>query len=191
MNIVKQLPITTYGMEILRKKTVPVKEVNSDLIRYIQNMFYTMKNASGIGLAAPQVNSGISLAVVDISEIDEYKSFKPMILINPNIKDFHGKETDEEGCLSIPDLRANVERHSEIYLTYSDLNMKEVNIEVKGFPARVIQHEIDHLNGILFTDLLPAEKKKEIRKRLSEIKKGKIEAEYPLHLHSRKNGYKM
>lgn len=191
MKTAKQLPITTYGMEILRKKTIPVKEVNTKLISFIQDMFYTMQNASGIGLAAPQVNSGISLAVIDISEIEEFKNYKPIILINPNIIDFHGKETAEEGCLSIPDLRADVERHSEIHLTYMDLNMKEVNAEYKGFPARVIQHEIDHLNGILFTDLLPAEKKKEIKRKLSEIKRGKIEAEYPLHLHTGKNGYKM
>ena len=191
MKTAKQLPITTYGMDILRKKTIPVNEVNTKLISFIQDMFFTMHNASGIGLAAPQVNSGISLAVIDISEIEEFKSHKPIILINPNIIDFHGKETAEEGCLSIPDLRADVERHSEIHLTYRDLNMNEVKAEYKGFPARVIQHEIDHLNGILFTDLLPEEKKKEFKKMLSSIKKGKVTADYPLHLHSGKNGYKM
>ncbi|MBV6479042.1 MAG: Peptide deformylase 1 [Ignavibacteria bacterium] len=191
MNTAKQIPITTYGMEILRKKTTPVKEIDSKLIGFIQDMFYTMTKASGIGLAAPQVNSGISLAVVDLSEIEEYKSFKPLILINPVVTEFHGKDTAEEGCLSIPDLRADVERHSEINLRYFDLNMNEINTELKGFPARVVQHEIDHLNGILFTDLLPEEKKKEFKRKLTEIKKGRIEAEYPLRIHSGKNGYRM
>lgn len=191
MNIANQLPITTYGMDILRKKTKPVSDINSKLINLIQDMFYTMNKASGIGLAAPQVNLGISLAVIDISGLEDYKNVKPIILINPMILDSHGKETSEEGCLSIPDVHAEVERAKEIHLRYYDFNLKEVNTELSGFAARVVQHEIDHLNGKLFIDYLDDEKKKEIKKKLSLLRKGIIEADYPLHIHTKSEEMKL
>lgn len=180
----KQLPITTYGMDILRKKTKPVTKIDSKFIDLVQNMFYTMDRASGIGIAAPQINLGISLAVIDISPMEEYKNEKPLILINPVISDSHGEDIQEEGCLSIPDVRGNVKRAKEVYLKYNDFDMNEISIELKGFIARVAQHEIDHLNGKLFIDYVTPEQKKEIKKQLSDIKNGRIETDYKLHIHS-------
>ena len=179
----KQLPITTFGMEILRKKTKPVTKVDAKLITLVENMFYTMDRASGIGLASPQVNLDLSLAIVDISVLDEHKKEKPLVLINPEILDSHGEIEIEEGCLSIPDVRALVSRPKKIYLKYFDFDLNEVKTEVSGFFSRVIQHEIDHLNGILFVDHLSDENKKVVKKQLAKIRKGKIETDYPLYIH--------
>lgn len=181
----KQLPITTLGMEILRKKTKPVTKVDAKLIHLVENMFYTMDRASGIGLASPQVNLDISVAIVDISSIEEYKKEKPLVLINPEILESHGEMELEEGCLSIPDIRADVIRPREIFLKYYDFDLNEVRAELKGFISRVAQHEIDHLNGKLFIDYLSADKKKEIKKELSKIRKGNIDTEYPLFIHTK------
>lgn len=180
----KQLPITTFGMEILRKKTKPVTKIDSKFIDLVQNMFYTMDRASGIGIAAPQINLGISLAVIDISPMEEYKNEKPLILINPVVAESHGEDIQEEGCLSIPDVRGDVKRAKEVYLKFNDFDLKEVTMELKGFIARVAQHEIDHLNGKLFIDYISPEQKKEIKKQLSQIRKGSIKTDYKLHIHS-------
>lgn len=174
-------------MEILRKKTRPVTKVDAKFINLVENMFFTMDKASGIGLASPQVNQDMSLAIVDISVLDDHKKEKPLVLINPEILETHGEIEIEEGCLSIPDIRAEVIRPDEIYLKYYDFDLKEIKVELKGFISRVTQHEIDHLNGKLFIDYISDEKKKEIRKQLSIIKKGKIETDYPLLIHSNKH----
>lgn len=183
----RQLPITTYGMEILRKKTIPVTKIDAKLIDLVQNMFYTMEKSSGVGLAAPQINLGISLAVIDISEIEEHKKEKPLILINPVITESHGEISMEEGCLSIPDVRGEVKRPKDILVKYNDFDMNEIEIELKGFFSRVAQHEIDHLNGKLFIDYVSDEEKKEMKKLLAKIKKGKVETDYKLHIHSKIN----
>ncbi len=179
-----QLPITTYGMQILRSKTKPVKEITPAFINLVEDMFYSMDKASGIGLAAPQVNLNISLTVIDIRGIEEYKKVKPLVLINPEILESHGEIEMEEGCLSIPDIRENVTRPKEIFLKFNDFDMKEVKMELDGFIARVAQHEIDHLNGKLFIDYLSEQKKKELKKSLNLIKKGKVKAAYPLQIHT-------
>ncbi len=170
-------------MEILRKKTKPVTKVDAKLITLVENMFYTMDRASGIGLASPQVNLDLSLAIVDISVLDDHKKEKPLVLINPEILDSHGEIEIEEGCLSIPDVRALVSRPKKIYLKYFDFDLNEVKTEVSGFFSRVIQHEIDHLNGILFVDHLSEDNKKVVKKQLAKIRKGKIETDYPLYIH--------
>ena len=175
-----QLPITTYGMEILRKEVKPVEKIDNKLVELVDNMFYTMINANGIGLAAPQVNSELSVCIVDISMVDEYKNVKPLILINPVILDSHGESIKEEGCLSIPDVRAEVKRHDKVYLQYNDFNMKEVKIEIEGFLSRVAQHEIDHLHGKLFVDYLSKEELSKVKSQLRKIQKHKIETDYPL-----------
>ncbi|MEO8666322.1 MAG: peptide deformylase [Ignavibacteria bacterium] len=181
----KQLPITTYGMEILRIKSKPLTKIDNKIINLVEDMFYTMDRSSGIGLAAPQINLGISLAIIDISGIEEHKKEKPLVLINPEIVGSYGEIELEEGCLSIPEIRETVSRPIEIYLKFHDFDLNEVNIELNGFMARVAQHEIDHLNGKLFIDYLPEDRKKEIKKLLAKIKNGKIETEYPLHIHSK------
>ena len=177
----KLLPITTYGMDILRKKTKPLDDVDTNIIELIENMFYTMRHANGIGLAAPQVNLDLSLTIVDISVIEEYKNIKPVILINPVIEESHGEVVFEEGCLSIPEVRAELTRPDKISVKYNDLYMNELDMEFDGFLSRVIQHEIDHLNGKLFVDYLSKEVKKEFKKQLSDIKNGIITPDYPLH----------
>ncbi len=180
----RQLAITTYGMNILRKKTHPVTDIDDTFINLVRDMFYTMNKATGIGLAAPQVNLEMSLAVIDLSGIEEHKDDKPMVLINPEVIDTHGLVTLEEGCLSIPDIRADVERPEEIHLKFYDFDLKEIHLELKGFKARVAMHEIDHLNGKLFIDYLSEDTKKELRKDLKLIKRGKIETDYPLFIHT-------
>jgi peptide deformylase len=176
----RQLPITTYGMDVLRKTVNPVEKIDTKVIELIDNMFYTMINASGIGLASPQVNSNLAVCVVDISCIEEYKNVKPLILINPVVLDSHGESTKEEGCLSIPEIHAEVTRPDKIYLKYDDFNMNEVKIEIEGMLARVAQHEIDHLHGKLFVDYLSKESFNKIKSQLRKIQKRKIETDYPL-----------
>lgn len=176
----EQLPITTYGMNILRKEVKPIKEINIDLIKLVEDMFYTMDNAEGVGLAAPQINQNVSLCVIDVSVIDEYKHIKPLTLINPKIIDKHGEIIKEEGCLSIPEVRGNVIRADKIFLKYNDFNMKEVELEIEGFVSRVVQHEIDHLHGILFIDHLDEDEKKKVESTLKKIKKNKIIPNYPI-----------
>ncbi len=170
-------------MPVLRKKTKPVTKIDTKLINLVENMFYTMDNAAGIGLAAPQINLDISLAVIDISGTKEFKDEKPLVLINPEILETHGEAEMEEGCLSIPEIRAKVIRPDVVYIKYHDFDLNEVKIELNGFMARVAQHEIDHLNGKLFIDYLPEEKKKEIKKQLTQIRKGNVNTDYPLYIH--------
>jgi peptide deformylase len=177
----KQLPITTYGMDILRKIAKPVKEIDGEIFELVNNMLYTLGNADGIGLAAPQVNKNLSVAVIDLSPVEEYRNYEPVILINPVILENHGEIVMNEGCLSIPEVRGDVLRPEKIYLQYYDLNMKEHREEFEGLPARVLQHEIDHLNGKLFVDYLTEEDFKKNKTLLKKIKNGKVETSYPLY----------
>ena len=176
----KILPIYTYGFEILRKKTTPLTKVDDNIIKLIPEMYATMNRASGIGLAAPQIGKDIALTVIDISKIEGEEKQKPLTLINPKIIDFHGECIMEEGCLSIPGVRADVERPKTIYLEYRDLDMNKKSVELKGIISRVAQHEIDHLNGILFLDHLKKDQKKIFKDRLTDIRKGDIEVSYLL-----------
>ena len=179
-NFPEQLPITTYGMEILRKEAKLIKKVDANLVKLVQDMFFTMANAEGIGLAAPQVNEDKSVCVIDISCIDEYKHMKPLTLINPVIADNHGTITIEEGCLSIPEVRAEVTRPEKIFVKYNDFDLKENTLEAEGMLARVIQHEIDHLHGKLFVDYLDEDELKKLKSSLNKIKKHKVFPNYPI-----------
>ena len=182
-----QLPIVLLGNEILKKKTRPVKKVDTALIGLVEDMFYTMYNASGQGLAAPQINKDIALAVIDVSHHKQYKNMKPLILINPVIeKEFGERVIMEEGCLSIPKLAVDVERNEKILLKYHDMNMNELTLEADDILARCIQHEVDHLNGKLITDVLTPEMKKEKKDEIKKIKKGEIEIDYPFIVNKKK-----
>jgi peptide deformylase len=140
-----------------------------------------MRNANGIGLAATQVGIDQSIFVVDLSPVDDYEKSKPMVLINPKILDFSDKKISiEEGCLSIPEVRYEVERPETIYISYYDTNLNEQTFEAEKLFARVFQHEQDHLNGILFTDHLDEDVKKKLKKSLDKIKKREIEIDYPI-----------
>ena len=178
----KLLPITTYGMDILRREAGKIENVDTDLILTVENMMRTMHNADGIGLAAPQINKNISLTVIDISGVEGHEDFKPLTLINPEIIETHGEVVMEEGCLSIPDIRADVSRPEEIHFKYMDLNMEEHTMEAGELLARVVQHEIDHLHGKLFIDYLDADEMKKFKKKLKNIKNKKVDPPYPLYI---------
>ena len=176
----KTLPIYTYGFEILRKKTRKVTKIDDKFIQLVQNMFYTMRKANGVGLAAPQVGLDYALTVIDVSAVEGEEDNKPLILINPKIIDSHGTTAIEEGCLSIPTVRWEVERPEKVFIEYQDLDLNKKKIELDGFMGRVSQHEIDHLNGVLFIDHLEKETKKHLKQQLDLIKKGGIQASYVL-----------
>lgn len=176
----KTLPIFTYGFDVLRKKTKRITKVDDKLIELITNMYYTMRKAHGIGLAAPQIGKDLALTVIDISQTEEHEKEKPLTLINPVVVDSHGSVIMEEGCLSIPLLRSEIERPETVYIKYQDTDLNEHHIELKELFARVVQHEIDHLNGKLFIDYLSKEEKSRIKSDLDKIKKGDIEAGYLL-----------
>jgi len=175
------LPITMFGDKILRKKVNKVKVIDNEIIELVTNMFDTMRNANGIGLAANQVGADRAVFVVDISMVEEYQDSKPLVFINPKIvKRSEEKVVFEEGCLSIPDVRGDVERPEAISITYQDFDFKEQTLDADNLLARVIQHEYDHLMGILFTDLVDDELKKRFKKPLHRIRKRKIDIAYPI-----------
>lgn len=175
------LPITVYGDKILRKKVDPVTKIDDKTIELIRFMFDTMRNANGIGLAANQVGVNKSIFVVDISPVENYEKYKPITMINPHIVNKSDETIGiEEGCLSIPDIRAEVIRPKEITIKYQDIDLTEQQIDAAELYARVIQHEFDHLKGILFIDLITEEVKKELKKPLKSIQKRKIKIDYPI-----------
>ena len=177
------LPTYVYGHPVLKKICQPIEDFDGiDVL--INNMWDTMYNASGVGLAAPQVGQPIRLFIVDTApmyeEGEEHNGIKK-VLINPEILEEYGPiEKFEEGCLSIPDLRGTVERPSFIKIKYLDENLKEHTEEYDGINARVIQHEYDHIEGILFVERLKPLKKRLLAKKLNAMRKGKITASYKL-----------
>jgi peptide deformylase len=174
------LPIYTYGTSVLRKKAEPVRHITDDIVKLIVDMFQTMHTANGIGLAANQVGMLHRVIVVDVSEIEEMKDTKPMVLINPEVIEKQGTWVVEEGCLSIPEVRDDVERAEKITVRYKNTNFEDVEIHTAGLLARVLLHEIDHLNGVLFIDHLSSERKKTHAGELKAIQKGEMEATYPV-----------
>jgi peptide deformylase len=175
------IPITVYGDKILRKKTSIVTDINDKTVGIIADMFETMRNANGVGLAANQIGLNKQIFVIDISPVEGYERYKPIAMINPKIVSKSDETVGiEEGCLSIPDLRAEVIRPKSIFVSFFDVNMKEHTIEADELFSRVIQHEYDHLQGILFIDYLDDELKKRYKKHLEKIKKRKIDIDYPV-----------
>ena len=164
------LPVIKYGDPILRK---PVKDISdfTSLPNLAKQMFNTMYEESGIGLAANQVGWSLNLLVFDTSNIDQEEDSKPYILINSKIIKIKGSIVLEEGCLSVPDIRAEIERPETITLRYQDLDKNFHENTFTGIISRVIQHELDHLQGKYFIDYLPPAKKLLIKKRLLEISK--------------------
>ena len=175
------IPITLCGDKILRKKASRVSKVDNKIIKLISDMFETMHNANGIGLAANQVGANKQIFVVDISIVEGFEDAKPLVLINPKII-ARSEETIsyEEGCLSIPDQREEVIRPKKITIQYQDADLKTQTIDADDLLARVMQHEYDHLQGILFTDLVDDETKKRLKKQLNKIKNRKVEVAYPI-----------
>lgn len=178
------LPIVTYDDDVLRQKAKPVKENSGTVQQLIDDMLETMYNSSGVGLAAPQVGELLQIFVMDADAItDELEEVNlgQMVFINPEITELSGDDVKmEEGCLSIPDVRDDVKRPVNVKIKYLDRNFVEDESEFSGWISRIIQHENDHLEGILFLDYLSAFKKRLHRSALKKIDKGDIEAEYPL-----------
>ena len=157
-----------YGHEALKKIADEISDIDGEVVKLIESMYNVMYGASGIGLAAPQVNVSKRVIVVDIGE----KNGPPLMLINPVIKEVSdSQEPYEEGCLSIPGIMKEIIRPTVILVSGYDIEGNEIEIEAGGLLARVTPHEIDHLNGILFIDRLEDYQKKELRPELKKIKK--------------------
>lgn len=182
-------PIVAYGDPVLKKMAEEIDEDFENLDQFIQDMYETMEAAQGVGLAAPQVGKSIRLFVVDGTpfyededlEDDEREVLKTFrkVFINPIILEEKGEEWEfEEGCLSIPGIREDVSRHDELTIEYYDENWELKEEVYSGIPARIIQHEYDHVEGILFTDKLGALKKRMLKKRLTNISKGIVDVNY-------------
>ncbi|MBI4639528.1 MAG: peptide deformylase [Candidatus Tectomicrobia bacterium] len=146
------LPIFLYPDPILREKSLPVKAIDEEIISLIEDMSETMRAAPGVGLAAPQVGVSQRIIVIDTNICGENQGV--LALINPRILSSEGTQTGEEGCLSIPNLRAEVTRAAKVEVVGRERDWSEVTILAEGFFARALQHEIDHLDGILFLDRL-------------------------------------
>lgn len=183
---VSLLPIYLYGSEVLKKKAPRMTEVTDDDIRLIQDMLETMHEASGIGLAATQVGELKQLLVIDLSDSDGRTEMKPMAIINPEIIATEGMVEIEEGCLSIPDIREAVKRPEKITIRFHDTTMTLQELTADGMLARVIQHEMDHLNGVLFIDHLSTAKRTFLKNKLRKIAKGEVDIDYEFVIDKKK-----
>ncbi len=183
------LPIVAYGDPVLRKVAKEIDSGYPKLTDLIDNMWETMYNANGVGLAAPQVGLAIRLFMVDTGPFADDEDLSPeeqkvlgsfkKTFINAKIVEETGKDwTFNEGCLSIPDVREDVNRLDTITISYLDEDFKSHMETYDGLLARVIQHEYDHIEGILFTDKLSSLKKRLLKGRLNNISKGKIKVDY-------------
>jgi len=192
------LPIVAYGDPVLKKKAIEINSRHPNLKKLIENMWETMYAAHGVGLAAPQIGESIRLFIVDGSpfaqdtdldniERDELKSFKK-VFINAEILSYTGpQESFNEGCLSIPDIREDVNRLSTIEIAYYNERFERVEEEISGLASRIVQHEYDHIEGILFTDKLGPLKKKLLKTRLTQISRGKINPDYKMRFPTKNN----
>ena len=174
------LPIYTYNHPVLRKKARLIRRPSDDLSELAGNMLESMHRANGIGLAANQIGSLQRIIVVDISGTDGVEKFDPLVMVNPEVVDNEGQWAIEEGCLSIPELRHEVERPERVHLRFRDLSYDQREIEAYGLLGRVILHEIDHLNGVLFIDHINAMKRKLLKGRLNKIDRGEVDVNYEL-----------
>jgi len=193
------LPIVAYGDPVLRKVAKEIDADYTNLKELIANMKETMYNASGVGLAAPQIGKDIRLFVIDASPFAEdddlseedraaLKDFN-RVFINAEIIEEEGEEwAFNEGCLSIPDVRQDIYRQPKVTFTYQDEDFNTHTETLEGLAARVFQHEYDHIEGILFTDKLSSLKKRLIKKKLDNISKGKIRADYRMRFPNLKKG---
>lgn len=181
------LPIYAYGQPVLKKVAAPIEPGHQGLEQLIADMWETMYHAEGVGLAAPQVGVSIRLFVIDTLQLDkdERKGEKEAgfkkVFINAQMLDEVGELwTYEEGCLSIPRIRGDVERPPQIRIRYLDENFQEHEESFSGINARVVQHEYDHIEGVLFTEHLKPLKKRLIRRKLDDIRLGKVSMDYKL-----------
>ncbi len=179
------LPIIGFGHPMLREETREIDQDYPEFHTLIDNMFETMYNAQGVGLAAPQVGLPIRLFVVDGTPMEGEEGEDMTDFVRVFINARKTKETGapflfEEGCLSIPDIREDVKRPDTITLTYLNRDFEEVTETFTGLKARIVQHEYDHIEGVLFTDLISPMRKRVIKPRLNKISKGTVQAPYPM-----------
>ncbi len=183
------LPILAYGDPILRKKGKEIDESYPDLDILLENMFETMYQSLGIGLAAPQIGLPIRLFIVDATPFEDddtlseeerkfLSTFKQVFINAKIINEYDDEWAFNEGCLSIPDIREDVFRNATIKIEFQDENFKKHVKEFNGIAARIIQHEYDHIEGVLFTDKLSPLKRRLLKGKLDNISKGKIDVDY-------------
>ncbi|KXB36813.1 peptide deformylase [Bacteroidales bacterium KA00344] len=182
------LPIYTYGHPVLRKVADDIPADYPDLDQLISNMYETLDASSGIGLAAPQIGKSIRVVVIDLDvlkdEFPEYAGYRH-VFINPHIVEIDKnseKVNMEEGCLSVPGLSENVTRYSRIHVQYLDEQFQPHDEWVEGYLARVMQHEFDHLEGVMYVDRITPFRKQIIRNKLRGIAQGKFSCSYKTKL---------
>ncbi len=176
------LPIYVYGQPVLREEAKDITPDYPNLKELIANMYETMDRSDGVGLAAPQIGLPIRVVVIDLDvmseDMPEYKGFR-RAFINPHIIEVDGDEVSmEEGCLSLPGIHESVKRPERVHVTYLDEEMNEHDEWVDGFLARVMQHEFDHLDGMMFIDHLSVLRKQMIKGKLGAMLKGKVRCSY-------------
>ncbi len=181
------LPIYAYGHPVLKKVATPIEPDFPGLPELIANMWETMYQADGVGLAAPQIGQSIRLFVIDTLQIEQdekdeppFQGFKKVFINARKVEETGKPWSYEEGCLSIPRIRGDVERPETIRLRYQDENFVEYEETFTGINARVVQHEYDHIDGVLFTEKLKPLKKRLIQRKLEDIRLGKINVEYKM-----------
>lgn len=188
------LPIVAYGDPVLKKRGEDLEVNDPSLPKLVEDMFETMYNAHGVGLAAPQVGKSLRLFVVDASGFveegdEEYETLKDFkkVFVNPEILNEEGDEwAFSEGCLSIPDIHEDVYRHETLRIRYMDENWVEHEEELSGLAARVVQHEYDHIEGVLFVEHLTPLRRRMIKGKLQNISKGKIRVDYRMKFPNKK-----
>jgi len=175
------LKLRYYGDPILRRETHNIVEFDADLDRFVQDMIDTMHENGGVGLAAPQVGDVRSLIVIDVSEEEEGEEegeeeepSDPIVMINPDIQELYGSSVLEEGCLSIPEVKVEVERPEEIKVKFQDNKGEKKEMHCNGLLARVVQHEVDHLRGRLMIDYISSVKRDLLKTKLQKISRGEI-----------------
>jgi len=182
------LPIVAFGSAVLRAKTEEIESDYPGLSDLIKDMYETMDASNGIGLAAPQIGKPIRMFLVDATALEDVEptGFK-RTFINPVIEEEWETPWEfEEGCLSIPNVRENVKRNANIRITYQDEGFKTHTEEFDGMIARIIQHEYDHIEGILFTDRIHPIKRQFLKKRLDNISRGKVQVAYKMKFPKRR-----
>lgn len=177
------LPIYTYGQGVLRRECEEIEPGHPGLEQLVADMWETLAKSEGIGLAAPQVGQALRLAVIDLrplaEDFPEYTDFR-QVYINPYIEEYDEteKDTSDEGCLSLPGLHEKVTRPTRIRVSWQDENFAEHEEWVTGYLARVMQHEFDHLDGVLYTDRVKGLRRQLLMPKLQGLQKGKFSCSY-------------
>ena len=181
-------PIRAYGDPVLRIKCEEVTDFGDDFQKLVVDMYKTMDASDGVGLAAPQIGKPLRLFMIDSTLFDKKKKDGVrMAFVNPTIVDETGEEwAFEEGCLSIPDVREDVSRKAQLTLKYQSITGESFEKNFDGMTARVIQHEYDHIQGILFTDHISAFKRQLLKSKLTKISSGKVNVHYRMKFPKRK-----